>query len=99
MRRSELLFAMLFLSASAFAQKKNDWQTVRDLPAETPINLKLQHHREFTTCWLQQTTETTLTCDRADQDPHLVTYSRDEVRKVYRKPEPRLDRPTSPPHL
>ena len=79
------------------ALPQTGWQAVRNLPAEIPIAVSLKHTRGLYHCWFQSASEDALTCDRDDQDPHRVTYRRDEIRKIYRSPEPHFERPSTPP--
>lgn len=90
-----LLIAIVLQAPLALSQ--TDWHAVRNLPAEIPIAVSLKHTRGLHCCWFQSATEDTLTCDRDDRDPHRVIYGRDEIRKIYRTPEPHLERPSTPP--
>ena len=90
-----LLIAIVLQASIALSQ--TDWQAVRNLPAETPIAVNLKHARGLNHCWVQSASEDALTCDRDDQDPHRVIYGRDEIRKIYRTPEPHLEHSSTPP--
>jgi len=90
------LLLVLLLGSAALAQDE-DWHAVQSLPSETHIAVKLKHKRGFTDCWLQRATEDSLTCERQDQSPHLVTFGRGEIRKIYEKPDPHFERRMVPP--
>lgn len=90
------LLIVIFMQAP-LTRSQTDWHAVRNLSAETPIAVGLKHTRGLHHCWFQSAGEDALTCDRDDQDPHRVIYVRDEIRKIYRTPEPRLERSSTPP--
>lgn len=58
--------------------------------------VKLEHVRGLAECWFQTATDDNLTCDQDDKVPHRVIYRRDEIRKVYLKPELHLGQSRSP---
>jgi len=90
-----LLIAVVLQAPILLSQ--TDWQAVRDLPEETPIAVNLKHARGLHHCWVQSASVDALTCDRDDEDPHRAIFARDEIRKVYRTPEPHLERSRTPP--
>jgi hypothetical protein len=92
---SPLLIAIALQAPLALSE--TDWNAVRNLSAETPIAVSLKHTRGLHHCWFQSATQDALTCDRDDQDPHRMICRRDQIRKIYRTPEPRLERSSTPP--
>lgn len=95
-RRSFPVLLAIVLQAP-IAMPQTAWQAVQDLPEETPVAITVKHVRGLQHCWVQSVSEDALTCDRDDQDPHRVVYGKDEIRKVYRTPEPHLERSITPP--
>jgi len=95
--RTAISFVLVLLLGSAALAQDEDWDAVRSLPPETHIVVKLKHKRGVTDCWVQRVTEDSLTCEREDRTPHLATFGRGEIQKIYEKPDPHRERPTVAP--